>query len=448
MLNRNDDQNEAKKMVLFCVAAASMVLLLFLVVLYMHENKNTTKHVVKEEKKLAKEETEIEVGKSNLVSDDLDFWDMYDKDAKYAKELEEEEDVESVSNDSNKIRDLSNSMRSKSTSSKTKNTDEDEDMSESSMNSRNGKDRDEMDDGKHIKVMGEDGKAAWYEIIEDLKKNGYKFEDYLTSDNGLLKYNAPDIKSKAGIDVSGYQGSIEFDKVKTAGIDYVMLKVAQRGYETGIITIDDKFVEYATNATSAGLPIGLYVTTQAITDVEAVEEANFAVAASANYNVRYPIALDYTAVTNDTARTDKLTNKERTDIAKKFCETVKSYGKIPAICATRDFLISSLDLEDLTEYDIWLKDKAVTADYMVVDHIEDAEEENKSTSSNSTSSKSSSSEKKSKSSSSEREEEKPDYIGTDYPYKFSLWQYSNSGTINGINGSVNLDLSFVNYAER
>ena len=228
-----------------------------------------------------------------------------------------------------------------------------------------------------------------------------------------------------------------------------MIKVASRGYETGQINIDEKFVEYANAAVASGLSIGAYVSSQAITDVEAVEEANYAVAAANNYNVKYPIAIDFTSANSQSQRTDRLTSEERTAIVKKFCETVKSYGKIPAIRATRDFLITELDLTELSDYDIWLKDEAVTADYMKFEYIEDNDS---SSSSSSSSAKSSSSSKLSKSEStdsdSSSEDEKPEYIGTDYPYEFAMWQYTNKGTINGIEGPVNVNMSFVNYAER
>lgn len=444
MLNHNDDQNEAKKMVLFCVAAASMVLLLFLVVLYMHDSKNTSKHVVKQNTKEAANEPDIEVGKSNIVSSDLDFWDMYDNDIK--KPIEDEEDLdEDLIN--KKKEEAKNFAKQKASSSSSKDED---DFSDLSMNNRNKKDKDEMDDGKHIKVIGSDGKAQWFEILEDMKKNKYDFENYLTYDNGILKYSSSDTKTLAGIDISNYQGNIDFAKVKAAGIDFVMIKVASRGYESGQINIDNKFVEYATGALGAGLPIGAFITSSAITDVEAVEEANYAVAAANNYNVKYPIAIDFTKVTNDSSRTDKLTNSERTAIVKKFCETVESYGKHAAICASRDFLIANLDLLSLAEYDIWLKDEAVTADYMrtqYIDNDDDDENENSSSSSSTNKNRKQTTSSSSTSSSSEIEE-LPDYIGTDYPYVFSLWQYTNKGTINGIDGNVNIDLSFVNYAER
>lgn len=461
MLNRRDDQNEAKKMVLFCVAAASMVLLLFLVVLYMHDSKNATKYAVKQEQEKSNDEPDIEVGKSNIVSSDLDFWEMYDKDIIPKEEEEESEEKEKNKIDSKKIAaDIAASSSAKAKK-------QSEDAADASMN-KNTKEKDEMDDGKHIKITGSDGKPVWVEILEDFKKNNYNFEEYLAFDNGLLKYNSSDIKSIAGVDISSYDGTVDFSKVKNAGIGFVMIKVASRGYESGQINIDDKFVEYATGATAAGLPIGVYMCSQAVNDVEAVEEANYAVAASNNYGVKYPVAIDLSLVTNDKARTDRMTSAERTAVVKKFCETVKSYGRTPIICASRDFLISKLDLLDLKDYDFWLKDEAVTADYMRIEHVsdineEDEEQDSSSNSSSSGSSSSSSSTSKSAKSSSassssskssssssvtQKEVELPDYIGTDYPYKFSMWQYTKKGTINGIDGAVNLNLSFVNYAER
>ena len=103
-------------------------------------------------------------------------------------------------------------------------------------------------------------------------------------------------------------------------------------------------------------------------------------------------------------------------------------------------------MTELSDYDIWLKDEAVTADYMKFEYIEDNESSSKPSSSSSSSSSSKSS--KSTESDSTTEDEKPEYIGTDYPYEFVMWQYTNKGTINGIEGPVNVNMSFVNYAER
>lgn len=448
MLNRNDDQNEIKKMVLLCVVAASMVLLLFLVTLYLHDNKDSRKYVTKEIEVPESDEKQIEVGKSNLVSEDLDFWDMYDHDEKKPiEDIRDDEDKKDAEREK-KIKEAKEALEAKKNEKDTKDSSNDK-----SMNNKDKAEKDKMDDGKHVKVIGEDGKPAWYEILENVDKNKYDFENYLAYDNGLLKYNSSNVKTIVGIDISSNVGNIDFQKVKDAGVDYVMIKVAARGYESGIVTIDEKFIEYANGATAVGLPIGMIFSSQAITDVEAVEEANFAVAASTNYSVKFPIAIELSNTSNDKARTSKLTSAERTAIVKKFCETVKAFGKLPAVFATRDSYIRDLDLSDLSEYDIWLKDEAVTADSMRTKRSSNEEQEQndnndkKDTRDNNDRKDDNDSDDNS-SSNDDTSEEVLDYIGTDFPYDFEMWQYTEKGTINGIAGNVNLNMSFVNYVER
>ncbi|MDO4188861.1 MAG: GH25 family lysozyme [Lachnospiraceae bacterium] len=461
MLNRNDDQNEAKRMVLFCIAAASMVLLLFLVALYSHDSKNTSKHVAKKENQIKNEEPEIEIGKSNIVSSDLDFWDMYDKRKTYVDDAYEDDFDDTPVRNTTK---LNSSIKERKSSSSSSSLD-DLDGNDSMYTSKT-KDESDLDDDKHIKVIGADGMPAFYEILDTVKKNKYVFNNNLIYDNGLLKYSSSDIKSLEGIDISSYQGNIDFTKVKDAGIDFVIIKVASRGYESGQINIDNRFVDYANGAVAAGLPIGVYISSQAITDVEAVEEANYAVAASNGYDIRYPVVIDLTNATSGKSRTDRLTSSERSDIVKKFCETVEVYGRKPAIRASKDFLITKLDLEKLKGYDIWLEDEAALPDYIKMLYVKDNDLEDEdslssdsSSNSNLKSSSSSSSDSSSRSSSQtnkisssaynkDESDEQFDYIGTNYPYDFTMWQYSEKGTINGIEGSVNMNISFVNYAER
>ena len=405
MLNHNDDYNDTKNIVLFCIAAASIVLLLFLVVLYMKDASKKTTHVNEKQEVNAVDEN-IEVGKSNIVSQDLDFWDMFDADK---RDSDDAEDSEEISDSDAEINEDSN--KKKSSDKKSDRDDKnDENASDNSMNSdRNKDDKDKFDDDKHLKVTGNDGKPAYYDVIEDFPKNKYNLNEYLEIENGVLSYKDDATYTKRGIDLSKHQGTIDFAKAKENGIDFVMLRVASRGYETGNITIDDKFVEYCTGAMTAGLPIGVYMFSQAITDVEAVEEANYAIAASLNYNVTYPVACYLDEVDADHNRTKKLTNQDRTAIVKKFCDTVISYGKKPIICASRDYMISKLDLPELEGYDFWIRNNVEVK---------------------------------------ENEEGVQELSYSNYPYKYSMWQYSDKGSVEGISGTVNLDFCFVDYAER
>lgn len=389
MLNRNDDTNEVKNMVLFCVAAASAVLLLFLIVLYFHEGKEKTGNTAINEEISENDDLVVEHDRPKVTSQELDIWDDYEK-----EKIPEDEDRYDAGSSSEK------KQKKKSDDISKHKDDSSSELSEEEQK------KDEKDDGKHIKAVGPDGETDWYEIDANIGRNDFDFESNLSNENGLMKYSGAGVRSYSGINLTSYCGSVDFAKVKDAGIDFVMLRVASRGYDSGQVSIDNRFVEYVQGAASAGIPVGMYFTSQAVTDVEAVEEANYAIAAGMNYNVRFPVAIDIQNVAG--ARTEKLTPEERTQIIKKFCETVKSYGKIPVICASRDFLIANIELSELSDYEIWLKDKAVTADTS----------------------------------------DGASYIGTDYPYKFSMWNYSENGTVNGVNGAVELNMSFVNYAER
>jgi len=401
MLNHNDDYNDAKNIVLLCIAAASIVLLLFLVVLYMKDSSQHVKNVETKEENVAVSDN-IEVGKSNIVSQDLDFWEMYDD------EIKEDENDAIDDNDGANSSSSEKVVNKDNTKKKDKDEDEDKDASDNSMNDEDNSE-DKFEDDNHLKVMGSDGKPAYYDVISEVPKNNYNLSEYLELENGVLSYKDEKTYTKRGIDISKHQGTIDFSKVKNAGIDFVMLRVASRGYESGNITIDDKFVEYTTGATAAGLQVGVYLYSQAITDIEAVEEANYAVAAILNYNVTYPVACYLDEVNSEDSRTKKLTVKDRTAIVKKFCDTVISYGKKPVICATRDYMISKLDLKELESYDFWIRNNVEIK---------------------------------------ENEEGVQELNYASYPYKYSMWQYSDKGSVDGISGSVDLDFSFEDYAER
>ena len=203
--------------------------------------------------------------------------------------------------------------------------------------------------------------------------------------------------SYVGVDLSKYNNEVDFQKLKAAGVDFVMLRLGSRGYGSGQIMLDEKFVEYITKATEAGLQIGVYFYSQAITEAEAVEEANFVIQNLVNYKLTYPIAFDMEYVKNDSARIDALTREEKTKVAKAFLKTVKTAGYKPMIYGTKEWLIKEIDLTKLTDYDVWLS----------------------------------------------QQEEEPDY-----PYQFQMWQYSLEGSISGVTGDVDMNISFVDYSEK
>lgn len=406
----HDDNESYKKTVALCVAAASLVVLLFLVFLYLNNEKQKAGQEVVTGSETEEEQDFISEAR-NFTSDELDFW----KDAKKKENsTDDNEDLgeytdfktgQTYSSDKENVSenptDTDNSTNSESSensdsSDDSKNDEYNESEGEGSLN-KSDDDAKEADDENHIAITDEKGNKKYYEILPELDKNDYDFDNNLQNHNGVIEYSDNKYHSLKGIDLSKYNGTIDWAKVKASGIDFAMLRLGSRGYSAGAISLDEKFVEYAQNATLHNIPIGAYFYSQAVTEAEAIEEANYIVGAIGAFGVKYPVAIDIEKVLNDDARTDRLTVEERTAIVKSFCSTVSGYGYKPIIYAQKNMLIAGLDLEELSSYDIWLAD-----------------------------------------------EELP----TNFPYKFSLWQYSTKGRVDGIEGEVDLDISFVDYEKR
>ncbi|MCR4617201.1 MAG: glycoside hydrolase family 25 protein [Lachnospiraceae bacterium] len=252
-------------------------------------------------------------------------------------------------------------------------------------------------DGKHTKVTLRDGSEEWVTISQYLPKNDYDYSNLVCKDDRMEYYIDGKKVSYLGIDVSKYQDYIDFNKVKKDGIDFVMIRVGLRGYGTGQITYDDYFFDNIKRATDAGLKVGVYFSSQAISKDEATEEANTVLEALGDYKIDYPIAFDMGFIDGDTARIEGLSINDKTEIAKTFLDTVSAKGYTGCIYATKEWLIKEIELSKLTSYDFWLA----------------------------------------------QEEDLPDY-----PYKFSMWQYKTKASVEGISGFVNLNISFVDYTEK
>ena len=391
-----EDKKAYKRMVIYFVAAASLVMLLFLAVIYANTKEKQEKKQARERELKAQQEALEEqrledealgIGEHNIKSEDLDFWDMYERDE------EPEPDVTADNDDLKDRKDRPEDEGSASSLSQNRSDNEDSIMPKPEV-------KDENDDGKHIKARAKGADEKWYAISENAVKNSYDLKSNLSMDVESLEYKDKSIYTKRGVDVSKYQGTIDWLKVKAAGIDFAMIRVGARGYGSGQLMLDDNFVVNMTGARAAGLDTGVYFFSQATTEDEAVEEANFTVGALMNYGATYPVAIDVEWIEDDSARTDDLTPEERTELAVKYCETVKAFGYKPMIYATRDMLIAGMIPYELKDYEVWLSD-----DYEPED-------------------------------------------GTDYPYRFEMWQYTRRGKVDGITGEVDINLRFINNKEK
>lgn len=168
-----------------------------------------------------------------------------------------------------------------------------------------------------------------------------------------------------GIDVSHYQGTIDWDKVAADGIKFAFIRVAGRGYGSAGTLFEDAL--YKTNlkeARDAGLDVGVYIYSQAITQKEARAEADYIIQRIKGYDINLPVVFDYEYHADGRLYNANLTDKQRTDICRAFCEAVKLAGYEPMIYANKAMLQNDLDAESLAaDYQIWLVHYTATTDY-------------------------------------------------------------------------------------
>ena len=193
-----------------------------------------------------------------------------------------------------------------------------------------------------------------------------------------------------GIDVSEWQGDIDWQQVKDSGVEYVIIRVGGRGTEEGTLYGDDRCQEYYAGATAVGLKVGAYIFAQSITVEEAVEEAEFVLEQVKDWDVQMPLVYDWEYV-DQYARTADMDSRTLTDMAKAFCERIRDAGYTPMLYFGRSQSVDLLNLEELVDYPFWL------AMYTTI---------------------------------------------MDYPYKVDMWQYTDTGSVPGISGNVDLNLWF------
>jgi len=241
-------------------------------------------------------------------------------------------------------------------------------------------------------VAAFDSKYYFLPISETLKKNTYEDANFVVNENGNLEYDKDGVKiSHTGIDVSKYQGDIDWTKVKAAGIEYAFIRLGIRGYESGKLVLDDNYEANIKGATGAGIGAGVYFFSQAITTDEAIEEANYVIDNIKSYNITYPVVFDIENINDATSRTNALTKEEWTAITIAFCERIKEAGYTPMIYGNLRSFLMMLDMEQLEGYEKWF------AFYGL-----------------------------------------PVY----YPYEYSILQYTEEGVVDGITEPVDMNITF------
>ena len=154
-----------------------------------------------------------------------------------------------------------------------------------------------------------------------------------------------------GIDVSQWQGNINWSKVKKSGVEYVIIRVGYRGAGTGALRADSRYLSYIKGALKAKLKVGVYIYSQATTPGEARAEANFVLKRIKGYDISMPVVLDYEFYTSTSGRLFKahLSKRQATNVCEAFCQTVENAGYTSMVYGNGDMLNNHLYAEELAK---------------------------------------------------------------------------------------------------
>ena len=238
-----------------------------------------------------------------------------------------------------------------------------------------------------------DARKHWHSayLNPELPKNDYD-KTLFRKENGIVFYDDTRYTLRRGIDISRHNGSVDFQAVRSSGMDFVILRGAYRGYgEDGALHLDEAFQENLAGAENAGLDVGVYVFSQAITEEEAIEEAELIISALQGKKISLPVVFDPESILDEKARTDGVSGEQFTKNTIAFCERIREAGYQPMVYSNMIWETEFFDLSKLTDYPIWF------ADY------EDIPQS---------------------------------------PYWFSVWQYAEDGSVPGVQGIVDMDVMF------
>ncbi len=233
-----------------------------------------------------------------------------------------------------------------------------------------------------IKTEEEIDAKAEDSAVQDAVKDADKTE--------IKGFQVAGANRKLGIDVSKWNGDIDWDKVKADGVEFAIIRAGYRGSVTGSLVEDPYFKTNMKGAAASGIPVGVYFFTQATNEVEAVEEASAVLQLISEYKTDYPIYID-TEGAGGEGRADGLDVETRTLVCEAFCRTIANAGYEAGVYASRNWLNNNLHTGRLEQYETWL------AEYRSV----------------------------------------PLYQGY-----YRMWQYTSKGRVDGIKGNVDLNIRY------
>lgn len=241
-------------------------------------------------------------------------------------------------------------------------------------------------------VVVSGGRFHFVPINRELKLNQLDVANLNILENGEYQYLTDgQVTSHKGIDVSSHQGDIDWKQVAQDGVEFAIIRLGYRGYGSeGKLVEDTKFEDNIKGASAAGIKVGVYFFSQAITTEELMEEANLVLEKIAPYKIECPVVYDVEKTSKD-GRMNNISVEERTQLTALFCQTIQAAGYKPMIYHNTEMGALMIDVAALEDYDKWY---ASYSDQMF------------------------------------------------YPYEYKIWQYSDKGRVAGISTDVDLDISF------
>ncbi len=249
-------------------------------------------------------------------------------------------------------------------------------------------------------VVADSGRYHFFDINENLEMADFDLNDleYPVLNEETNKYEGEakwvpggEVSSKKGIDVSKFQGKIDWQKVANDGVDFAYIRLGYRGYGSGKIVTDDTYEYNIENCNAAGIDTGVYFFTEAISEREAIEEADYVLENIRGYQVDLPIVIDVEESASSDSRTKNLTQEERTEIVLAFCNRIREAGHEVMIYGNLKSMLIMMDMEKLEGYDKWF------AYYK---------------------------------------------YPLRFPYKMRMWQYTAKGKVDGIKDDVDMNIAF------
>lgn len=230
----------------------------------------------------------------------------------------------------------------------------------------------------------------WITPAEGVAVSNFSEDEFTVGEDGLPEYTGDGYDTRLGIDVSFYQGEIDWQAVADSGIEFAMIRCGYRGSETGAIVVDEQFENNMQGALDAGLDVGVYFFSQSTGAIEAAEEANFVLELIKDYDVTMPVAFDWEPL--EGSRAEDINRDELTASAVVFCEMVKDAGYTPCVYLYRYIGYYEYLMERLGDYEIWVGAPGGWPDFY---------------------------------------------------YRHYLWQFSFTGSVDGVAGDVDLDMQFI-----